>query len=229
MMDDNYQIKWKHHTTEAFEVVNRLHRVGAFADVVLFCGYEQFLANKIILAACSAYFERVFTNLPAEFSNKSVVIMRDTDSAIFKRVLGFMYDGRVQVPAGQLNELMRLAESLEIRGLKNSGKQNNAKPTAAAAPISRKPIAENDLAHHNSVIKKENVIADNQLAVPVEFPAGNDQPPSPKKAKLTEPCEVHSTELTPIAITLDPSSKSAAIEGSVSKAISAADPAFQVS
>jgi hypothetical protein len=240
-MDESYDIKWKNHTTEAFEVVNRLHRLEALADVVLFCGDEQFRAHKVILAACSAYFERVFLNIPADLSNKSAVILRDTNAEIFKRALSFMYEGQVQVPTDQLTEFMLVADSLEIRGLKKGGQQQNAKPAAkAAAPKSRKPIADKAVVAHNSV-KQENVI-DNPLALPGELFSTDDQPPAPKKPKLNEHRAHIMTSNTkkrfslPSGVSVEPAvrfvnskNRSAAADNSVPKPIAAHPAPFQVS
>ena len=60
-MEESFDIKWENHSREACEEVSRLRRDGAFTDVVLFVEEEVFKAHRVILAACSAYFEKVCT------------------------------------------------------------------------------------------------------------------------------------------------------------------------
>jgi hypothetical protein len=108
-MDESFDIRWQNHSKEACEEVSRLYAAGAFADVLLYVEDEVFKAHRVILAACSAYFEKVFARM-GETRSTPFVILRDTDAALFTLVVKFIYDGVVQVPCNLLRPFMTLAQ-----------------------------------------------------------------------------------------------------------------------
>jgi hypothetical protein len=126
---EEYNIKWKDHTEEAFRVLNQLRSRDRFADVLLFSDNGIFKAHKVILASCSSYFEKLFTKMPVSSSRETVVALRDVESSMIELILDFIYVGEVQVPHNDFDEFMKISEWLGIRGLgtgsnKDSGRQS---------------------------------------------------------------------------------------------------------
>jgi hypothetical protein len=146
---DDYDIKWTDHSEEALEVVHRLQREERFADVSVFCENEVFRAHKVILSACSSYFENVFTRLPDNSTPNAALILRDTHPDLFRMVLDFIYSGEVQVPSAKLRDFMSFAGSLEIRGLRHE----------TQGKISRDPLADKDPEYKPSAAKKAKTVS----------------------------------------------------------------------
>ena len=72
----------------------RLLGAEQFTDVLLAAEGRTIRAHKVVLSACSSYFERLFT----EFDEKNqIVIMRDTSYADISAIVEFMYKGEINV------------------------------------------------------------------------------------------------------------------------------------
>jgi hypothetical protein len=113
-----YDLKWKCHVHDVFAEVKNLRAEDNFSDVIVHCGGRNFLAHKVILAASSRFFERVFASAPRDRSQ--VLVMAETRADLLELLMSFIYEGQAYVPAADLDDFIAVAEKLEIRGL-NSG------------------------------------------------------------------------------------------------------------
>lgn len=68
----------------------------------------------MVLAACSPYFQNLFTDLPCKHP---VVVLKDVRYSDIKAILEYMYRGEVNVGQNQLADLLRVAEALKVKGL----------------------------------------------------------------------------------------------------------------
>jgi hypothetical protein len=121
METDGYDLRWRDHVQEVFTEVQKLRTRDFFSDVILHCGGRNFRAHKVILAASSTFFERIFTGVPKDRSQ--VLVLAETMPEMLERLLNFIYDGETFVPTASLDPFMATAEKLGIRGLgrKDSG------------------------------------------------------------------------------------------------------------
>ena len=96
----------------------RLLGAEQFTDVLLAAEGRTIRAHKVVLSACSSYFERLFT----EFDEKNqIVIMRDTSYADISAIVEFMYKGEINV--AQVNICLKV----EKLGLTTEPKKINFK------------------------------------------------------------------------------------------------------
>ncbi|KAK8771540.1 uncharacterized protein LOC144124460 [Amblyomma americanum] len=108
-------LKWNQHHGSLVSVFEELRCREAFVDVTLVCGEGASLkAHKLVLSACSPFFETLFAQNPCPHP---VVIMSQTREADLRTLLEFMYRGEVNVAQDQLPALLRTAELLQVRGL----------------------------------------------------------------------------------------------------------------
>jgi hypothetical protein len=120
---DGYDLRWKDHTAEVFSQVRSLRSKDHFSDVTVHCDGRNFRAHKVLLAASSDFFERVFLSAPRERSQ--VVVMAETPGDILELLLNFIYDGETYVSAESLDKFMDVAEKLGIRGLRKVSEDND--------------------------------------------------------------------------------------------------------
>ena len=124
MQADHYSLKWSELPGEAFSSFRQLRERGLFVDVACSVSGEVFRAHQIVLVACSPYFERILVPLEDgegafDLTNRyPVLVMNEEDPSIFRLILDFMYRGETEVPSVKLAEFLRLAETLEVKGLK---------------------------------------------------------------------------------------------------------------
>lgn len=95
-------------------VFDQLLQTESFVDVTLTCSGHSIKAHKIVLSACSPYFQSLFSENPCQHP---VIIMREVEWPELKAAVEFMYKGEINVCRDQIGPLLRLAEMLKIRGL----------------------------------------------------------------------------------------------------------------
>lgn len=67
-------------------------------------------AHKMVLAACSPYFQSLFLTNPCKHP---IVILKDVRYVDLKAIIDFMYRGEVNVSQDQLSALLKTAEMLK--------------------------------------------------------------------------------------------------------------------
>lgn len=107
-------LRWNNYQTNLTAVFEQLLQTEQFVDVTLSCDGISIKAHKIVLSACSPYFQALFNDNPCKHP---IIIMRDIKFAELKAVIEFMYRGEINVCQDQIGPLLRIAELLKIRGL----------------------------------------------------------------------------------------------------------------
>ncbi|XP_075741586.1 uncharacterized protein LOC119178183 [Rhipicephalus microplus] len=132
-------LKWNQHHGSLVSVYEELRSRDAFVDVTLVCEEGVSMkAHKLVLAACSPFFEALFERNPCAHP---VVIMSQTREADLRTLLEFMYRGEVNVAQEQLPALLRTAELFQVRGLAEVAGENPAGSDDAAGGGTQQPAA----------------------------------------------------------------------------------------
>ena len=103
------------------------------------CEDSAVRAHKVVLSACSPYFQKIFVENPGKHP---IVVLKDVRCWEMQCILDFMYKGETSVPEPQLTSLIKAAESLKVRGLTSSdqlppGVSISASPTNLSNGYSR--------------------------------------------------------------------------------------------
>ena len=107
-------LRWNNHQSALVSVFDHLLQSEAFVDVTLAVEGLLLRAHKLVLSACSPYFQSVFASHPAKHP---IIILKDVRYSDLRALLDFMYKGEVAIDQDRLSGFLRLAESLKIRGL----------------------------------------------------------------------------------------------------------------
>lgn len=83
-------------------------------------------AHKIVLSICSPYFQEMFIDNPCQHP---ILILKDMKAKLVSNLLEFMYQGAVNVKQIELQQFMKIAETLQIKGLTTSSKQPKKVPS----------------------------------------------------------------------------------------------------
>ncbi|XP_026840356.1 protein tramtrack, alpha isoform isoform X1 [Drosophila persimilis] len=132
MASQRFCLRWNNHQSNLLSVFDQLLHAETFTDVTLAVEGQYLKAHKMVLSACSPYFNALFINHPEKHP---IVILKDVPYSDMKSLLDFMYRGEVSVDQERLTAFLRVAESLRIKGLTevNDDKPSPAESTPAAA------------------------------------------------------------------------------------------------
>ncbi|CAG0917910.1 unnamed protein product [Notodromas monacha] len=114
---------------EVLDGICRFFRTSALVDVTIVCGGYQLHAHRLVLAACSPYFEELFRNFPPDQA-RLVIALHNIEWDALRLAIEYIYKGETQVPADKLDVFLEVARLLEIKDLR-SGVE---KPNMNAAP-----------------------------------------------------------------------------------------------
>ncbi|XP_037943075.1 protein tramtrack, beta isoform-like [Teleopsis dalmanni] len=124
MASQRFCLRWNNHQSNLLSVFDQLLHAETFTDVTLAVDGQYLKAHKMVLSACSPYFNNLFVNHPEKHP---IVILKDVPYSDMKSLLDFMYRGEVSVDQERLTAFLRVAESLRIKGLTEV---NDDKPSA---------------------------------------------------------------------------------------------------
>lgn len=112
--EKTFHLKWNNHLQNLSQLFTAIYSSSALADVTLSCRDGAIRAHKLVLSACSPYFEQIFRDNPCKHP---VIILKGIPYAEINLLVEFMYKGSVDVQEIDLQSLMHTASELEVRGL----------------------------------------------------------------------------------------------------------------
>ena len=108
-------LRWNNYQSNLTNVFDQLLQNELFVDVTLACDGNSIKAHKMVLSACSPYFQSLFFDNPCQ--HPIIIMGHDVKWPELTAVVEFMYKGEINVRQEQIAPLLRVAEMLKIRGL----------------------------------------------------------------------------------------------------------------
>lgn len=115
--NQNFCLKWNNHKTNMIDVFEELRQNENFTDLtfVLDTG-EKLKCHQIVLAACSGFIQEN-CHMIAPIDQFIIILSKETRFKDLVALITYIYRGEVNVTAEDLPEFLKLAESLQIKGL----------------------------------------------------------------------------------------------------------------
>jgi len=114
MGDGMLSLYWNNHKATFCHILSTLREKERYTDVTLACQGKFYQVHKLVLSACSEYFESMFENTPCKHP---VIVIKDIKPDDIEALLSYMYAGVVSVAQNDLARLIKAAELLQIKGL----------------------------------------------------------------------------------------------------------------
>lgn len=123
-------LKWHSFPSHLAVSLDTCYEKQQFVDLSLVCKDGTILkCHKMVLANSSTFFRRL---LVANDHPHPMIILHDIEADDLKTIINFMYCGEIQVVQSEVKRLLKLAEILEVTGLRHVqtsvlvGESNNA-------------------------------------------------------------------------------------------------------
>ncbi|KAG7174895.1 broad-complex core protein isoforms 1/2/3/4/5-like [Homarus americanus] len=119
-MDPGQQfcLRWNNYQSTLQHVFYKLWMAGTFVDVSLVVEGRRLDCHKVVLSACSSYFEHILRDHSSH--PHPLILLHDLPYAAVEALVMFMYRGEVNVTQEQLAALLKVAETLRVKGLADS-------------------------------------------------------------------------------------------------------------
>ena len=113
---NQFCLRWTNHRNTVFLTLGNLLELEAFSDVTLACDDGVTLqAHRIVLSACSPFFKSLL--IGTQSNHHPIIVLKDIKESDMRYLLTYMYCGEVNVEHDDLGNLLKVAESLKIKGL----------------------------------------------------------------------------------------------------------------
>ncbi|XP_069985107.1 protein tramtrack, beta isoform isoform X1 [Penaeus vannamei] len=129
MSPQQFCLRWNNHQSNIISVFEQLLQSESFVDVTLAVEGMTLKAHKVVLSACSPYFQAVLASHP---DKHPIVILKDVRYTDMRDLLDFMYRGEVSVDQDNLSGFLRVAESLRIKGLTEVNEKKRLENSSSA-------------------------------------------------------------------------------------------------
>uniref|UniRef100_A0A1B6D1G2 BTB domain-containing protein n=1 Tax=Clastoptera arizonana TaxID=38151 RepID=A0A1B6D1G2_9HEMI len=116
MWQKSFHLRWNNHLQNLRTLFENLYNEQDFVDVTIACSDGFLHAHKLVLSACSPYFETIFKENPCKHPT---IILRGIKTKEIQTLLEYMYVGSVDVHEEDLDVLLGIANELHIKGLVN--------------------------------------------------------------------------------------------------------------
>lgn len=135
----SFHLRWNNHLQNLRTLFESIYNEQNLVDVTLSCSDGLLRAHKLVLSACSPYFEAVFRDNPCKHP---VVILKGIQLQEMQTLLEYMYIGSVDVMEDDLETLLNVANELQVKGLVQ--KQPLTANSSPNAPPEKRMKLEND-------------------------------------------------------------------------------------
>ncbi|XP_063993872.1 longitudinals lacking protein isoform X3 [Diachasmimorpha longicaudata] len=186
--DQQFCLRWNNHQSTLIQNFDTLLESGTLVDCTLAAEGKYLKAHKVVLSACSPYFEGL---LSEHYDKHPVFILKDVKFKELKAMMDYMYRGEVNISQDQLAALLKAAESLQIKGLsesKTGGNHSNSTKTDTRQKT--QPPVLSDIPHASSglTIEKNSKVPRQSIAhVSVaDVPEDSASPQLPKGVSSRE-------------------------------------------
>ncbi|KAL6434158.1 hypothetical protein ACFW04_005941 [Cataglyphis niger] len=183
--DQQFCLRWNNHQSTLIQNFDTLLESGTLVDCTLAAEGKTLKAHKVVLSACSPYFECL---LSEHYDKHPVFILKDVKFKELKAMMDYMYRGEVNISQDQLAALLKAAESLQIKGLSESKTAGSSKAESRPQKTVSQPIARVspslDIPHASSglTIEKNKVPRQSMTQGPVgDIPEDTASPQGPKR------------------------------------------------
>jgi len=122
MPQEKFNLVWNTFTDHLKSMIGEWMTSPDMVDVTLVCEDKKyFKAHKIILSACSPVFKSIINNMPEK---NPVIFLRGIHAQEIEAILQFIYLGQATVNEDRINELLNVANSLDIKEIGSHVKSN---------------------------------------------------------------------------------------------------------
>ena len=133
--NEKFCLRWNDYGKMYAETFRTLREDDQFADVTLACEGHTEKGHRIILSACSGYFNHILRTIPP--SEHPVLLLSDVKPTELTTLMDFIYYGQINITQDSLQSFLKIAVKLQIKGF---CERTLIKPEQAARPVVKKNV-----------------------------------------------------------------------------------------
>ncbi|XP_037942212.1 broad-complex core protein isoforms 1/2/3/4/5-like [Teleopsis dalmanni] len=100
-----FSLRWNNYQNTMTSVFQQLREDLSFVDVTLSCEHGSLKAHKVVLSACSSYFQKLLLENPCK--HPTIILPADIIFTDLKTIIDFVYRGEIDVTESELQVSFR--------------------------------------------------------------------------------------------------------------------------
>ena len=166
-------LKWNDFTPNIRSSFSDLRTDDDLSDVTLACEDGILIeANKIILSAGSQFFRNIFKWKKGAIP---IVFMKGIKNNHLTAIVDFLYYGEVNVPQDDINDFLKIAQELKLKGLQINEEQ-----------ISTKTVYDRNLKPEQSKYDTASILNIEEIKHEFDIPSPLEEEPTEQSIKVTK-------------------------------------------
>merc|ERR1712098_580155 len=142
-MTKKFNLKWNDFQSNVTTTCGQFRNRNHFQDVTLVSDdYVQISAHRIVLSACSGYFNNV---LSQNTHSHPLLCLNGIYSSELNNVLDFIYSGELQIHQAELDRFLQIAQRLQLQGHLSSEEDDQKEKTQVLCNLESENYSESDL------------------------------------------------------------------------------------
>ncbi|XP_076378456.1 uncharacterized protein LOC117222385 isoform X2 [Megalopta genalis] len=113
-LSEQFSLRWNNFSSNLTSGFLTHLTENDLVDVTLAVEGQLLQAHKLVLSVCSPYFKNIFKENPCQHP---VIILKDIKYTEIESLLKFMYQGEINIKQEDLSTFLKVAQTLQIRGL----------------------------------------------------------------------------------------------------------------
>ena len=193
---DKRKLKWANHNYNFQNSFHTLLQQETLVDVTIIAGQQKLKCHKVVLSACSPYFERLFQDNPCQHPT---IVMHETAYWVVHLLITFIYKGEVSLDVSLIPRFIKTAKSLQIKGLSHLSKSDILDFTTNDDASTNKNTAKSIIVSNDCIKTTEITASNNKDKIKRPFIRNHSQSkqgPSNKKPRndiSDHPSDISST------------------------------------
>ncbi|KAG5672603.1 hypothetical protein PVAND_002718 [Polypedilum vanderplanki] len=167
-----YCLRWNNHKSNLVEILEALIKMECYVDCTIYVdNHVQFKAHRVVLAACSPYFQAILQDAPQDHCS---IIFPGVQEFEMRTLLEYIYAGEVNIAESQIPRIMKIAKMLEVKGLLDMVDLTSNISQQQQQPISAPPNLFRQESHAS--ILSENKRDNQTSSFPLHHPLTHSSP-----------------------------------------------------
>ncbi|XP_043642900.1 broad-complex core protein isoforms 1/2/3/4/5-like isoform X1 [Drosophila teissieri] len=107
-----FSLRWNNYQNTMTSVFQQLREDLSFVDVTLSCEHGSLKAHKVVLSACSTYFQKLLLENPCK--HPTIILPADIIFTDLKTIIDFVYRGEIDVTESELQQITTNKTKLHV-------------------------------------------------------------------------------------------------------------------
>ena len=165
-MAEKFCLKWNDFHSNASKSFGMLRNEEYLQDVTLVGDdHKQILAHKLVLSACSDYFQDIFKN---NKHSHPLLCLDNANIHDLNNILDYVYNGEVQIYQEDLDRFLTIAQRLKLQGLLTDDKKEKIDEDKIQEEVNEvkleETISRGKLSRERKISEVQNVSKDTTVA-----------------------------------------------------------------